>query len=226
MYIKQENYGRVFKNRAYEKNSTERKLKKLSQYEKTGLTPEQITQMDAMYADKCRQLADKTAAIPPKDAIKTIAQLEKLHMRCKNMMDGECETEILKEDCNAIEVAIESIRQQDNSIRNAGKDTKDTKIYLSGPITGTDDYIDRFREAEDRLTEQGYSVINPAKLLAGLPSRFTHEDCMTICIGLLTACDAICMLDGWQASCGANREYGYAIARGMKRVPADTNREK
>ena len=122
MYIKQENYGRVFKNRAYEKNSTERKLKKLSQYEKTGLTPEQITQMDAMYADKCRQLADKTAAIPPKDAIKTIAQLEKLHMRCKNMMDGECETEILKEDCNAIEVAIESIRQQDNSIRNAGKE--------------------------------------------------------------------------------------------------------
>ena len=27
--------------------------------------------------------------------------------------------------------------------------------------------------------------------------------------------NSICMLKGWQQSCGANREYGFALAKGM-----------
>ncbi|MBO5208498.1 MAG: DUF4406 domain-containing protein [Lachnospiraceae bacterium] len=30
---------------------------------------------------------------------------------------------------------------------------------------------------------------------------------------MLDMCDAIYMLDGWQQSCGANRECGYALAK-------------
>lgn len=31
----------------------------------------------------------------------------------------------------------------------------------------------------------------------------------------LADCDAIYLLDGWQQSRGANREYGYALAKDM-----------
>lgn len=32
---------------------------------------------------------------------------------------------------------------------------------------------------------------------------------------LLDLCDTIYMLKGWESSCGANREYGYALAKGL-----------
>lgn len=34
------------------------------------------------------------------------------------------------------------------------------KIYISGAINGTDDYMERFAKAEKELTEQGYSECN------------------------------------------------------------------
>ncbi len=40
----------------------------------------------------------------------------------------------------------------------------DTLIYISGKVSGTDDYMERFAKAEKKLTEQGFSVINPAKM--------------------------------------------------------------
>ena len=43
------------------------------------------------------------------------------------------------------------------------------KIYISGAITGTDDYMERFEKAEKELTDKGYSVLNPAKVNAQLP---------------------------------------------------------
>lgn len=86
------------------------------------------------------------------------------------------------------------------------------KIYISGPITGTDDYMERFANAEKELTEQGYSVVNPAKVNAQLPSDTDYEDYMKMSFCMLDMCDAIYMLKGWKKSCGANREYGYAMA--------------
>ena len=48
--------------------------------------------------------------------------------------------------------------------RNEEKENKKQTehIYISGPITGTSDYMKRFEKAEKELTENGYSVINPA----------------------------------------------------------------
>ena len=78
------------------------------------------------------------------------------------------------------------------------------KIYISGAITGTDDYMERFAKAEKELTEQGYSVINPAKVNAQLPEDTSYEEYMKM---------SFCMLKDWEKSCGANREYGYATAK-------------
>ena len=42
------------------------------------------------------------------------------------------------------------------------------RLYLSGKITGTDDYMLRFAAAEKRF-ERDYEIINPAKTSATLP---------------------------------------------------------
>ena len=36
-------------------------------------------------------------------------------------------------------------------------------IYVSGKITGTSDYADRFSAVEDRLIAEGYEVLNPVR---------------------------------------------------------------
>lgn len=87
----------------------------------------------------------------------------------------------------------------------------DARIYLSGAITGTIDYLDRFEKAEKELTEKGYVVINPAKVNAMMPVETTYEEYMKMSMTMLDMCDYIYMLKGWQQSRGANREYGYAL---------------
>ena len=89
------------------------------------------------------------------------------------------------------------------------------KIYISGAITGTDDYMERFAKLEKELTENGYSAINPAKVNAQLPEDTSYEDYMKMSFCMLTMCDSIYMLKGWEKSCGANRELGYAMAKNM-----------
>ena len=89
------------------------------------------------------------------------------------------------------------------------------KIYISGSITGTDDYMERFAKAEKELTEQDYSVVNPAKVNAQLPEDTNYEEYMNMCFCMLDMCDAIYMLQDWKKSCGANREYGYSLAKDM-----------
>lgn len=88
-------------------------------------------------------------------------------------------------------------------------------IYISGPITGVDNYLDNFNAAEEALKELGYTVINPARFNSVLPD-LKYEQYMSIDFALLDLCDYIYMLDGWQDSKGANREYGYALGKGLK----------
>ena len=87
------------------------------------------------------------------------------------------------------------------------------KLYLSGAITGTDDYMDRFSMAEKSL-EVEHTIINPAKVNAQLPSDTDYEDYMKMSFCMIDMCDGIYLLKGWEKSCGSNRELGYAMAKG------------
>lgn len=85
------------------------------------------------------------------------------------------------------------------------------KIYISGPITGTKDYMERFAAAEREMKECGHEVINPAKLSIIMPESTTWEQYMVISLDLLKMCDGICMLEGWEKSKGASMEHLYAL---------------
>lgn len=85
------------------------------------------------------------------------------------------------------------------------------KVYISGPITGLpyEEVEKAFNEAETRLQEQGYEVVNP--LNNGLPRESTWKDHMRADLKLLLDCDAIYMLDGWTNSKGAEIEFNLAF---------------
>ena len=90
-------------------------------------------------------------------------------------------------------------------------------VYISGKITGTTDYMERFEIAEKMLTAKGYSVINPAKVNSNLPEEhMTHEGYMVVSIALLSLCDTIYMLEGYEDSAGAMEELEYATEHGIK----------
>lgn len=83
-------------------------------------------------------------------------------------------------------------------------------IYISGPIEGVDNYREKFERAKRIIEKGGHKAINPAGLdLCGL----TREQILDLDLVLLDLCDTIYMLKGWESSCGANREYGYALAK-------------
>lgn len=83
------------------------------------------------------------------------------------------------------------------------------RVYISGPITGTDDYQERFAKAEEYLRQQGYEVINPARVNGQLP-ELTWEEYMHISLAMLDLVDMIFMLSGWKNSSGARWEHEYA----------------
>ena len=84
------------------------------------------------------------------------------------------------------------------------------KVYISGPISGLPyEQVEKaFNEAETRLQEQGYEVVNP--LNNGLPTNATWNEHMRADLKLLLDCDAIYMLKGYQNSKGAMIEYDLA----------------
>lgn len=90
------------------------------------------------------------------------------------------------------------------------------RIYISGAITGTEDFRERFLEAEKELIAAGYDTVNPARLNDIMPKNATYDEYMKMSFELLGMCDAIYMLKGWEESKGANREYGFAVAKDMR----------
>lgn len=90
------------------------------------------------------------------------------------------------------------------------------RIYISGAITGIKNFYERFAEAEKVLVDGGWSVVNPARLNDIVPWDATHDEYMKLSFDLLEMCDTIYMLKGWENSKGANREYGYAVAKGIR----------
>lgn len=90
------------------------------------------------------------------------------------------------------------------------------KIYISGKITGTTDYMERFAKVQKILEDMGHEVINPALLEIIMPKSSTWEDYMSICYPMVDMCDGICMIQGWENSRGARIERLHAIKYGKK----------
>ena len=84
------------------------------------------------------------------------------------------------------------------------------KVYISGPITGTADYIERFESCEKRFRGMGYEVINPAKVNACMPESTTWKEYMRMSFTMLEQADTIYMMRGWEDSPGARAELAFA----------------
>lgn len=85
-------------------------------------------------------------------------------------------------------------------------------VYVSGGITNVPDFVEKFKQCEERLLKSGFEVINPAHIK--LHKSATWEEYMKVCIEELKMADTIYMMDGWRKSYGACVEYGFALASG------------
>jgi Asp-tRNA(Asn)/Glu-tRNA(Gln) amidotransferase A subunit family amidase len=88
------------------------------------------------------------------------------------------------------------------------------KTYISGAITGTTDYMERFEKAEQLLKAQGREVVNPTKLPHNHDK--TWESYMREDIKALVECEAIYVMKGWSLSKGAILEVNIASALEFK----------
>ena len=90
------------------------------------------------------------------------------------------------------------------------------KVYISGPITGVDGFMEKFEQVEIKLLNRCYEVCNPARENSRFPKGTEWRTYMGESLRLLCNCQAICMLEGWEHSEGAKLEYLVATHLGMK----------
>lgn len=77
------------------------------------------------------------------------------------------------------------------------------KVYISGPISGTTDYMERFAKAQTCLESRGFTVVNPALVNSNLPEDTTYDEYMKMSFCMLDMCDTIFMLKNYTDSNGA-----------------------
>ncbi len=85
-------------------------------------------------------------------------------------------------------------------------------LYLSGPITGTTDYVERFGTEAHRLRDRGYEVINPVQ---GVPAGLLHHEYMRRDLLLMLTCDGVALIAGSDESRGSKLEVQVAQACGL-----------
>lgn len=100
-------------------------------------------------------------------------------------------------------------------------------IYISGGITGVENWQDVFMAAEQDLMLHLHArlfIFNPVKIAKDLERSIKvntgkmpgYTDYMREDIKILARCNAICMLPGWKRSKGARLEYRIAKILNMQ----------
>ena len=94
------------------------------------------------------------------------------------------------------------------------------KLYISGPMTGLPEFnFPAFAQAADWYRTLGCDVLSAHEVKHdepnGLGSLPWHEYLRADLIAMLTECDEIVMLPGWQNSKGATLERHVAMALGF-----------
>ncbi|MBR1743979.1 MAG: DUF4406 domain-containing protein, partial [Lachnospiraceae bacterium] len=90
------------------------------------------------------------------------------------------------------------------------------RLYISGPVREVENYEERFLDAERVLENKGHIVFNPVKICASMPDDMVYEEYMSVDLKILSLCDGVVLLPGWQSSIGANREYGFALGADLE----------
>jgi hypothetical protein len=93
-------------------------------------------------------------------------------------------------------------------------------IFISGPyraatVHGIVENIRRAETAAIKCWQMGYAVICPHKNTALLDGVLPDEVWLAGDIEMLSRCDAIYMMAGWEQSTGARAEHEFAIKMGM-----------
>lgn len=81
------------------------------------------------------------------------------------------------------------------------------KIYIAGKIVGEDNYLEKFKNVQEKLEGEGHLIMNPTIL----PKGFEWDEYMKICYSMIDVCDAVYLLNNWKNSKGATLEREYAI---------------
>lgn len=104
------------------------------------------------------------------------------------------------------------MKNSESKYKDSVKSSKQKKVYISGKITGEDNYKNMFGHAEFVLRKQGYVVVNPAVLPIGLE----YKDYIHIGLAMLDVCDAIYLLKNWEDSTGVMIEKKIAESSGKE----------
>jgi hypothetical protein len=104
-------------------------------------------------------------------------------------------------------------------------------LYIAGPMSGYPDFnFPAFHAAEAVLLDQGYLVVNPARIdeTDGWPAGAKHPEDGSTTIDddsrraflrrdflEMLRCDGLVLLDGWSESVGANAELAVARMAGL-----------
>lgn len=94
------------------------------------------------------------------------------------------------------------------------------RIYISGPISGTDDYKERFADAARKLKAAGFEYYNPAAIEDALPGG-EWSQYMALDLQAILWCDGILLLPGWEDSAGAVSEHNNAVRLGFLEFTLD-----
>ena len=79
------------------------------------------------------------------------------------------------------------------------------KVYIAGKVTGDDKYKQKFKAAEEFLSNGGFIVMNPSFLPAGMK----YQDYIKICLAMIDVADVVFFLNDWRESPGARFERHY-----------------